>query len=337
MDDLIIPPGQMPLSVTADLGRLALPLIAAPMFLVSGPDLVVACCRNGIVGSFPALNLRSTAEYGRWLALIRDGLASAPRHGTSATAPFAVNLIVHPSNPRLAADLVLTVEHRVPIVITSLGAATEVVQAVHAYGGLVLHDVTTARHGAKALKAGVDGLIAVSAGAGGHAGAVNPFALLAELRALTTDKLIVLAGSIGSGADVAAAIAAGADYAYMGTRLIATRESLASDAYKAMLLSSSAADIVYTPKISGIHANFLKPSIADNGLDVDEMADHGQVNIGEELNHKSLAWKHIWSAGHGTGSIRDIPSVAELATRLRGEYRQAGERLASRARTCRPT
>lgn len=329
MDDVI--PPQIPLSVTEGLGRLALPLIAAPMFLVSGPDLVVACCRNGIVGSFPALNLRSTAEYGRWLERIWDGLAPDPCRGSSAPAPFAVNLIVHTSNPRLAADLELTVKHRVPIVITSLGAAADVVQAVHSYGGLVFHDVTTARHGAKALKAGVDGLIAVSAGAGGHAGAVNPFALLAELRALT-DKLIVLAGSIGGGGDVAAAIAAGADYAYMGTRLIATRESLASDAYKAMLVSSSAADIVYTPKISGIHANFLKPSIADNGLDLDELADHGRVNIGEELNHKSLAWKHIWSAGHGAGSICDIPSVAELATRLRGEYRQAAERLLLRSR-----
>jgi nitronate monooxygenase len=293
------------------------------MFLVSGPELVVACCRNGIVGSFPALNLRSTADYALWLEQIRAGVGAGPVAAVARTAPFAVNLVVHSSNPRLAADLEVTARHRVPIVISSLGAVTEVVQAVHAYGGLLLHDVTTARHGEKALKAGADGLIAVAAGAGGHAGAINPFALLGELRALSAATRIVLAGSIGSGRHIAAAVAAGADYAYMGTRLIATRESRASEAYKQMLIASSAADIVYTPRISGIPANFIRQSIADNGLDLDTVAGHGAVNIGEELNHKNLAWKHIWSAGHGAGLITDLPSVDELCVRLRAEYGEA--------------
>lgn len=330
MDDA----GSIPSAASAQdrLKDLHLPLIAAPMFLVSGPELVTACCRNGVVGSFPALNLRSTPDYAAWLEQIHAGLGVGPVPGVARVAPHAVNLIVHASNPRLAADLEVTIRYRVPIVITSLGAVADLVQAVHSYGGLVLHDVTTARHAEKALKAGVDGLIAVAAGAGGHAGSVNPFALLAELRALANDKLIVLAGSMGSGRDIAAAIAAGADYAYMGTRFIATRESLASEAYKAMLMASAASDIVYTPKISGIHANFLKPSIVDNGLDLDEIAAHGDIDLGEELNHKSLAWKHIWSAGHGTGSIRDIPSVAELSARLRDEFRLAAGRLSLHAR-----
>lgn len=300
---------------------LSLPVIAAPMFLVSGPDLVGACCRNGIVGSFPALNLRSTAEYGDWLEQIASACAAGPVAGVQSVAPYAVNLIVHASNPRLAADLEMSARHRVPIVITSLGAVRDVVQAVHGWGGRVLHDVTNARHAEKALAAGVDGLIAVSAGAGGHAGSLNPFALLGELRALT-ELPIVLAGAISTGRQIAAAIAAGADYAYMGTRFIATQESLATDAYKQMLVSSRATDIVSTPKISGIHANFIRQSIADNGLDLDEIAHEGPINIGEELNHKSLAWKHIWSAGHGTGQIADLPTVDALCSRLRGEYAQ---------------
>jgi nitronate monooxygenase len=310
-------------AVAEGLHHLTLPLIAAPMFLVSGPELVIACCRNGIVGSFPALNLRATADYDHWLEQIESGIAAGPLPDAARAAPHAVNLIVHASNPRLAADLEVTVRRRVPLVITSLGAVADVVQAVHSYGGLVFHDVIGARHGEKALAAGVDGLIAVSAGAGGHAGSLSPFALLGELRELAPDKAIVLAGAVSSGRHVAAAIAAGADYAYMGTRMIATRESLASDAYKAMLIASRAADIVYTPKISGIHANFIRQSIVDNGLDLEEIGAHGAIDIGEELNHKSLAWKHIWSAGHGSGQIHDLPSVAELCARLRREYQQA--------------
>lgn len=255
--------------------------------------------------------------------------------GLAGVAPYAVNLVVHPSNPRLHADLDITVRRRVPLVITSLGAVREVVQAVHAYGGRVFHDVTSIRHGEKALNAGVDGLIAVAGGAGGHAGTLNPFALLGELRALAPQAALVLGGAIGTGCHVAAAIAAGADYAYMGTRLIATRESRASEAYKAMLVASSAADIVYTPKISGIPANFIRQSIADNGLDLDDIADHGPVNIGEELNHKSLAWKHIWSAGHGVGLVRDVPGIDALALRLRDEYDTAQRALAARVRVAR--
>lgn len=329
--DAVAPPKQsmLPAHPATSLDGLSLPLIAAPMFLVSGPELVTACCRNGVVGSFPALNLRSTVDYGRWLEQIEAGIAAGPVAGVARVAPYAVNLVVHASNPRLTPDLELSARHRVPLVISSLGAVREVVQAVHGWGGRIFHDVTHARHGEKALKAGVDGLIAVSTGAGGHAGAIHPFALLGELRALT-ELPIVLAGSIGSGRHIAAAIAAGADYAYMGTRFIATRESLATDAYKQMLLASRAADIVYTRKISGIHANFIRQSIADNGLDLDDLAHGGAIDIGEELNHKCLAWKHIWSAGHGVGLIRDLPSVDALCARLRGEYREAVESLSER-------
>ena len=241
---------------------LRLPVVAAPMFLISNPRLVLACCSSGVVGSFPALNQRDSAGFKAWLEEIEAGLAQL-----QAPAPYAVNLIVHPTNPRLQADLALCVEHRVPIVITSLGAVKEVVDAVHGYGGLVFHDVTTRRHAEKAAEAGVDGLIAVAAGAGGHAGTWSPFALAAEIRQFF-DKTLLLAGCLNHGHEILAAQMLGADLAYMGTRFIATAESQAPGAYKQMLLDSHAADIIHTPAVSGVPASFLRPSLEQAGYDM---------------------------------------------------------------------
>jgi nitronate monooxygenase len=306
-------------------GRLSVPVVAAPQFLVSGPDYVVEACRAGVVGTFPALNQRTTEGYAAWLDEIAGRLMEAP-----AAAPFGVNLIVHRSNERLQADLETTVRHRVPLVITSLGAVSEVVQAVHSYGGLVFHDVTTLRHARKAIEAGVDGLIAVCAGAGGHAGRLNPFAFLTELRAAFAGPLL-LGGAISTGRHVAAARLMGADLAYMGTRFIATRESTASDEHKAMVLAAAAQDIVYTPAISGVHGNFLRQSIAAAGLDPDTLPEAEGVRVG---SHEKRAWKNIWSAGQGVGAIGDTPTMAELCGRLGREYRealQAAARLAEAA------
>jgi nitronate monooxygenase len=297
--------------------RLAIPAIAAPMFLASGPDLVVEVCRSGIVGTFPALNQRTSEGYAAWLDEIASRLASIAESAAQPPAPFGVNLIVHKSNPRLAADLELTVKHRVPLVITSLGAAHEVVAAVHSYGGLVFHDVIGLRHAEKAAAAGVDGIIAVCAGAGGHAGMLSPFALVAEIAAMFSGT-IVLSGAISTGRHIAAARLIGADLAYLGTRFIATRECLAPDEYKAMIVASSAADIVYTPKVSGVAANFLRASILEAGIDL-EAPGHGKL----DLQNERKAWKTVWSAGQGVGSVRDVPPAAELCARLIEEYRQA--------------
>ncbi len=291
-------------------GRLRVPAIAAPMFLVSGPDLVVETCKGGIVGTFPALNARTSEGYADWLDEITGRLADSP-----GAAPFGVNLIVHASNPRLEQDLKITADHKVPLVITSLGAVSDLVEAVHAYGGLVFHDVINLRHAQKAVEAGVDGIVAVAAGAGGHAGTINPFALVAEIRRIFSGT-IALAGSIGTGAQIAAAQLMGADLAYLGTRFIATRESLAPDDYKQMIVRACAADILYTPAISGVHANFLKPSMVAAGLDPDNLPAHGKLDLSSE--HR--AWKAIWSAGHGVGTIDDVPGTAELCRRLAAEY-----------------
>jgi nitronate monooxygenase len=307
----------MPLPASFE-GRLTVPAIVAPMFLVSGPDLVVEACRSGVVGTFPALNQRSSEGYEAWLTEIKARLERAERESGRAPAPFGVNLIVHRTNTRLQDDLTLTVKHRVPLVITSLGAVSDVVDAVHSYGGIVLHDVINLRHAEKALQAGVDGIIAVAAGAGGHAGTLSPFAFVAELRAFT-DKMIALSGSISHGREIAAARLLGADLAYLGTRFIATRESMAQEEYKAMLLSSSAKDVVYTPAISGINANFLRPSIAAAGLDPDNLPTGAKLDMG----HERKAWKNVWSAGQGTGSIADVPYTAELCGRLAREYEEA--------------
>ncbi|MFW5823508.1 MAG: NAD(P)H-dependent flavin oxidoreductase [Marinobacter sp.] len=293
-------------------GRLKVPAIAAPMFLTSGPDLVVETCLNGVVGTFPALNQRSTEGFVEWLEEIESRL-----EGKDA-APFGVNLIVHRSNPRLQADLEQIVRYKVPLVITSLGAVPEVVKAVHSYGGLVFHDVINRRHAEKAAEAGVDGIIAVSAGAGGHAGTVSPFALVQEIRQVF-DGTVILAGSISTGAQIAASRLMGADLAYLGTRFLATRESLVQPEYKAMVRDARAADIVYTPKVSGVNANFLRPSVEAAGLDLAATDGH----TGLDMENEAKAWKNVWSAGHGVGAIDDEPSAAELCQRLAMEYRAA--------------
>jgi nitronate monooxygenase len=301
--------------------RLRLPVVAAPMFLVSNPTLVQACCRNGIVGSFPALNQRESSGFKDWLEEIEAGL-------TAAAAPYAVNLIVHHSNPRLQADLAICVEKRVPIVITSLGAVKEVVDAVHSYGGLVFHDVTTRRHAEKAAEAGVDGLIAVAAGAGGHAGTWSPFALIAEIRQFF-DKTLLLAGCLNHGHEILAAQLLGADLAYLGTRFIATHESDATLAYKEMLLEAKAADIIHTPAVSGVPASFMRQSLERAGFDLKRLQDKADINYGEKLkpvDDEAKAWKTVWSAGQGVGNIRDLPTVDELVARLDSEYRAAQSR-----------
>ncbi|MBB6309390.1 NAD(P)H-dependent flavin oxidoreductase [Xanthobacter tagetidis] len=308
--------------------RLPLPAIAAPMFLVSGPDLVVETCRGGVLGTFPALNARTTEGYAGWLDDIAARLAASP-----GAAPFGVNLIVHKSNVRLEADLKVTVAKQVPLVITSLGAVRDVVDAVHAYGGLVFHDVVNARHARKAAEAGVDGIIAVCAGAGGHAGTLSPFALVSEIRRFY-DKTIVLAGCLTGGAQIAAAQMMGADLGYFGTRFIATRESLAPEGYKQMLLASAADDVVYTDAISGVNANFLKPSLVAGGLDPANLKKHGELDMANE--HK--AWRDFWSAGQGVGGVGDVPPAGELCARLAREYDAALGEAASllAARLSRP-
>ncbi|MNO96896.1 Nitronate monooxygenase [compost metagenome] len=308
--------------------RLRLPVVAAPMFLISNPALVLACCAQGVVGSFPALNQRDSAGFKSWLEEIETGLGQL-----QSPAPYAVNLIVHPTNPRLQADLALCVEHRVPIVITSLGAVKEVVDAVHAYGGLVFHDVTTRRHAEKAAEAGVDGLIAVAAGAGGHAGTWSPFALAAEIRQFF-DKTLLLAGCINHGHEILAAQLLGADLAYMGTRFIATTESQAQAAYKQMLLDAHAVDIIHTPAVSGIPASFLRASLEQAGFDMALLKAGHETGKLKPLDEEAKAWKNVWSAGQGVGDIHDLPGVSTLIERLHNEYRNALERCqALRART----
>lgn len=301
--------------------RLRMPVVAAPMFLVSGPELVLACSNAGIVGSFPALNQRDSAGFRAWLDEIEAGLQAD-------AAPFAVNLIVHHSNPRLQADLAICVEKKVPIVITSLGAVKEVVDAVHSYGGLVFHDVTTRRHAEKAAEAGVDGLIAVAAGAGGHAGTWSPFALVAEIRQFF-DKTLLLAGCLNHGHEILAAQMLGADLAYLGTRFIATRQSNADSPYKQMILDARAADIIHTPAVSGVPASFMRQSLEAAGYDLKRLTDKADINYGEKLkpiSDEAKAWKTVWSAGQGVGDIDDLPTVAELITRLDHEYRAATQR-----------
>jgi nitronate monooxygenase len=303
--------------------RLRLPVVAAPMFLISNPQLVLACCRNGIVGSFPALNQRESSGFKTWLEEVEAGLASMEN-----PAPYAVNLIVHQSNPRLQADLAICIEHKVPIVITSLGAVKELVDAVHGYGGLVFHDVTTRRHAEKAAEAGVDGLIAVAAGAGGHAGTWSPFSLVAEIRQFF-DKTVLLAGCLNHGHQILAAQMLGADLAYLGTRFIGTTESHAPDAYKEMLLTSRAADIVHTPAVSGVPASFMRQSLDNAGFDLAALQGKSDAASGSKLkplNDEAKAWKTVWSAGQGVGEINDLPSVDQLVARLDEEYREAQAR-----------
>ncbi len=303
--------------------NLRFPAIAAPMFLVSGPELVIATCKAGMIGTFPALNQRSSEGYVEWLEQIKTALGPDD-------AAYGVNLIVHNTNTRLMADIAITVAHKVPLVITSLGAVKDVVDAVHSYGGVVFHDVINARHARKAMEAGVDGLILVAAGAGGHGGNQHPLALLNEIRQFFTGT-IILSGALSTGGDVAAALMAGADLGYMGTRFIATAEAAAGDDYKTMLTETTAKDITYTDAISGINANFLTPSLINNGLDPNAAKDPAhKIDMAHELNPDAKAWKTIWSAGQGVGSIHDVPPVAELVARLKAEFTAATNAFAAK-------
>jgi len=312
--------------------QMALPVIGAPMFIVSNPDLVIAQCESGVIGSFPALNARPAEALETWILQIQTALEQI-RHAQPQrkVAPFAVNQIIHHSNDRLEHDLEVCVRLRVPIIITSLRAPTDVVKGIHAYGGVVFHDVISIRHAEKALEAGVDGLILVCAGAGGHAGMLSPFALVREVRRFF-DGPIALSGSITDGAAVLAAEAVGADFAYVGTRFIATREANAVDGYKQMILDSAAADVIYTPFFSGVHGNYLKRSIALQGLDPENLpiADKSSMNF---AGTRVKAWKDIWGAGQGVGNIHDVPPARELVERLCAEYAQAKVRLLGESET----
>ena len=305
--------------------KLCMPVIGAPLFLVSGPDLVITQCKAGIVGSFPALNARPQHVLDEWITRIKKELKQYQDQNPDAkVAPFAVNQICHASNDRLMQDMETCVKHEVPIIITSLRPPAEIVEAAHSYGGLVFHDVINVRHAQKAAEQGVDGLILVCAGAGGHAGALSPFALVREVKEWF-DGTVILSGSIGDGHSVASAIALGADYAYLGTRFIATVEANADPEYKKMLEESAASDIVYSSLFTGVLGNYLKPSIKNAGLDPDNLpdADKSAMNFGSGGNTDSKAWKDIWGSGQGIGGIKDSPSVAELVGRIKLEYEEA--------------
>jgi nitronate monooxygenase len=309
---------------------LRLPVIGAPMFIVSTPELVLAQCRAGIVGSFPALNARPPERLDEWLTHIGAELAGhRAAHPEAKVAPFAVNQIVHASNTRLQHDIDLCVKHRVPIMITSLRAPDAVVEAARSYGGLVFHDVTNLAHAKRALQAGVDGLILVCAGAGGHAGRLSPFALVPEVRRFY-DGTIILSGSIAGGGAIAAALALGADLAYIGTRFIASTEAHAPEAYKKMIEQSSAEDIVYTNLFTGVHGNYLKGSVVAAGLDPDKLpeGDKSRMDFGSG-SAKAKAWRDIWGAGQGVGQIDATLPVAAIVEQLDAEYRAACRRIGS--------
>jgi len=310
------------MSVPKQLNNLTLPVIAAPMFLVSGVDLVTASCRAGVVGTFPSLNARTPELFGTWLDAIEADLAKPAEADAPAIAPYGVNMICHRTNQRLKADMVQVIEHRVPLVITSGGDPRPIVEAVHRYGGLVLSDVTDVKWARKAAAAGVDGLILVCSGAGGHAGIQSPFALLPQVREFF-DRTIVLGGAISDGRAIRAAEVLGSDLVYVGTRFVATAESNAPDRYKQMLIDSEASDIIYTAAFSGLHANMLRPSIEQFGLDPDNLPSEKVLDISKELNVDVKAWRDIWTAGHGTGSVHDVPTVGALVARFKAEYREA--------------
>ena len=306
----------------AFIDQLSLPVIAAPMFLISGPQLVIECCKNGIVGTFPALNQRTTDGFESWVIEIKEALVDFEAETGKKSAPFGVNLIVHQSNPRVEADLAICVKHQVPLIITSLGAVSQLVDKVHSYGGLVFHDIIKKRHAEKAAEAGVDGLILVSAGAGGHAGVTNPMSLLAEVRSFY-NKTILLSGCISNGRDVASALQMGADLAYMGTRFINVEESNADEGYRQMIINSNASDIVYTAAVSGVNANFLRPSLEAMGITEEMWGNTKKIDFGSELDAakaEAKAWKTIWSAGQGVTSIADVVSVQVLVDRMKAEF-----------------
>jgi nitronate monooxygenase len=314
------------------LRRLSLPVIASPMFIASGPALVKAQCKAGIVGSFPALNARPAELLDTWLTDIEQELAAFQAADPERiVGPIAVNQIVHQSNDRLAQDIAVCVKHRVPIIISSLRAPPkEMLDAVHAYGGIVLHDVISIRHAQKALEAGVDGLILVAAGAGGHAGTLSPFALVGEVRKMF-DGPLVLSGAIATGDAVLAAQAMGADFAYIGSRWLATTESNVDDGYRQAILESSAADVIYTDLFTGVHGNYLRKSIVAAGFDPDNLpqADKSAMNFGSGGSSKAKAWRDIWGAGQGVGLMDSVLSVEDVMEKLQAEYAAARSRLTS--------
>ena len=315
--------------------NISIPVIGAPLFLISVPDLVIAQCKAGIIGSFPALNARPQHVLEEWIVKIKTELKEyQEQNPDKKVAPFAVNQICHGSNDRLQGDMEICVKHEVPVIITSLRPPLEVVEAAHSYGGLVFHDVINVRHAKKAADMGVDGLILVCAGAGGHAGALSPFALLREVKSWF-DGTIILSGSIGDGYSVASALALGADFAYLGTRFIATQEANAEPEYKQMLIESSANDIVYSNLFTGVLGNYLKPSIQNSGLDPDNLptADKSAMNFGSGGNTDSKAWKDIWGSGQGIGLIEDAPTVEELVERLKSEFTEAASAFNTKAKT----
>ena len=306
-------------------GKLRVPLIGAPMFIVSGPELVIAQCKAGIIGSFPALNARPQSELGVWLTRIKEELAEyAAANPNVPVAPYAVNQIAHVSNNRLIEDMQTCVEHEVPIIITSLRPPQEIVEAVHSYGGLVFHDVINLRHARKAIQQGVDGVIAVCAGAGGHAGMLSPFALVKEIRR-EFDGAVILSGAITSGRDILAAKAMGADLAYSGTRFIASTEANAVPGYKEMIVESQANDIVYSSLFTGVHGSYLKGSIANAGMDPESLPDgsKGDMNFASGGNTEAKAWKDIWGAGQGVGDIDAILPTYDIVVGMEHEYAAA--------------
>ncbi len=314
--------------------NISIPVIGAPLFLISVPDLVIAQCKAGIIGSFPALNARPQHVLEEWIVRIKTELKEyQEQNPDKKVAPFAVNQICHGSNDRLQGDMEICVKHEVPIIITSLRPPAEVVEGAHSYGGLVFHDVINVRHAKKAADMGVDGLILVCAGAGGHAGALSPFALLREVKSWF-DGTIILSGSIGDGYSVASALALGADFAYLGTRFIATHEANAEPEYKQMLIESSANDIVYSNLFTGVLGNYLKPSIENSGLDPNNLptADKSAMNFGSGGNTDSKAWKDIWGSGQGIGLIEDAPTVKELVDRLKSEFSEASSEFNTKAK-----
>lgn len=299
--------------------QLTLPVIVSPMFIVSGTKLVIECCKNGIVGTFPALNGRTSEAFEEMLKEIISELDKFESETGIKPAPFGVNIIVNHTNPRVLPDLQICAKYKVPLIITSLGAVKEIVDAVHGYGGLIFHDVIKKRHAEKAAEAGVDGIICIAAGAGGHAGTASPFALVSEIKSFYKGA-IILGGSINNGNEILAAQTIGADFAYMGTRFIATKECLASEEYKQMIVDSGIKDVVYTDGVSGVNANFLLKSIENAGIDTSEKKEE---DFSKLTGEHAKAWKDIWSAGHGVAEISDVPTVHELIERMKSDYKSA--------------
>ena len=312
--------------------RLRLPVVASPLFIISNPDLVIAQCKAGIVGSFPSLNARPKEMLEEWLIRITTELAEYDReHPEAPSAPFAVNQIVHKSNDRLDHDLALCVKYKVPIIITSLGARPELNETVHSYGGIVLHDIINNKFAHKAIEKGADGLIAVAAGAGGHAGTQSPFALIQEIREWF-DGPVLLSGSIANGHAILGAQAMGADLAYIGSAFIATKEANAVEGYKQMIVASGAEDILYTNLFTGVHGNYLKPSVIKAGMDPDNLpvSDPSKMNFGSD-REKPKAWKEIWGCGQGIGAVKEIQGAGDLVARLKREYDTAKAELLAKA------